>query len=542
MPTNDTVNFYANDPAARGAKRAIQVPVPLPSRPGFDIQGWMGTGGLHHPGTPEFDAGQLYVALTRTVKVWEAFFARDFDVWQVTGGSLQVIPRAGQDLNAYYDRQSLRFFYDANPRTGETVYTCESLEVAAHETGHAILDEYHPEYWDSLLPETAAFHEAFSDCSAILTTLAEPSIRTAMLKQTRGNLSRSNLVSRLAEQMGRALHDTHGREVSYRSSLRNAVNRFKYQRPETLPWRAPISKLSSESHNFSRIFTGAFYDLLAAIYSQLRAGGLDADEALVKARDDAGKLLARGVELAPAGEATFKVIAIAMLKADVQDFNGQYHQALHDIFVKRRILTADEADTVRGLVKPGEMLVRSGGGKGIQPLKPMRRRRGIAELSARRIQSELGLPEEVELKLERSYTRAGKERVIQLTHSREVVLEGPEYGRASGAVVELRGGASVHLTSRGMVTASHYREPEAEEVTSIQDHVKRLVARKRIYFTEPGEPLKIEHLMDVKRPYYTAQDEAGKLRIKRAFIAGAVLLSSMRKQGETLERPLREAD
>jgi len=519
MPTNDTVNFYTNDPAARGAKRAIQVPVPLPSRPGFDIQGWMGRGGLHPPETPEFDAGQLYVALTRTVKAWEAFFARDFDVWQVTGGSLKVIPRAGQGLNAYYDRRSLRFFYDGNPRTGETVYACESLEVASHETGHAILDEYHPEYWDSLLPETAAFHEAFSDCSAILTTLAEPSVRAAMLKQTKGNLNRSNLVSRLAEQMGRAFHDTLGREESYRSSLRNAVNRFKYQRPETLPWRAPISRLSSESHNFSRVFTGAFYDLLAAIYGQLRAGGLGADGALFKTRDDAGKLLARGVELAPAGEATFKVIAIAMLKADVQDFNGQYHQVLDDIFVKRRILTAGEADVVRGLVKPSEMLVRSGGGKGIQPLKPMRRRRGIAEPSAKRIRSELGLPEEVKLKLERSYTGTGKKRVIQLTHSCQVVLKGPEYGRASGAVVELRGGVSVHLTSRGMVAASHYREPEVEEVTSIQDHVKRLVSRKRIYFTEPGKTLHVEHLMDIKKPYYTARDEAGKLRIKRAFIA-----------------------
>jgi len=45
------------------------------------------------------------------------------------------------------------------------------------------------------------------------------------------------------------------------------------------------------------------------------------------------------------------------------------------------------------------------------------------------------------------------------------------------------------------------------------------VARKRIYFTEPGKTLHVEHLMDIKKPYYTARDEAGKLRIKRAFIA-----------------------
>ncbi len=45
------------------------------------------------------------------------------------------MPAAGADMNAYYDRRSLRFFY-YNHR-GRNVYFGDSADIVAHELGHA---------------------------------------------------------------------------------------------------------------------------------------------------------------------------------------------------------------------------------------------------------------------------------------------------------------------------------------------------------------------------------------------------------------------
>src|ERR1019366_1529094 len=92
-------------------------------------------------------------------------------------GPLEVIPNAGRDLNAYYDRRSLSFF--VLPIGNELICSGSSTDVVSHETGHAILDSLRPDFWDSALPEHAAFHEAFGDCMAILTALIDASIRDA---------------------------------------------------------------------------------------------------------------------------------------------------------------------------------------------------------------------------------------------------------------------------------------------------------------------------------------------------------------------------
>jgi len=52
-------------------------------------------------------------------------------------------------------------FYDVDKKTKRYVYAAESLDVVAHEAGHAILDVYQPGFWSTPDLETASFHEAF---------------------------------------------------------------------------------------------------------------------------------------------------------------------------------------------------------------------------------------------------------------------------------------------------------------------------------------------------------------------------------------------
>lgn len=526
LPT--LVNFYANDPAARGTS-LVQVPFPDPTQPGFAIDKWDGKPGMFQPGTAGFDAVQLYVALSHTVAFWDNMFTKPFDRWQSTSGPLRVIPRAGRDFNAYYDRASLRFFYNRDPKSGHTVYTSESLDIAAHEAGHAILDERHPEYWDALHPETSAFHESFGDCSAILTTLADPDIREAVLSETGGDLARSNIVSRLAEQLGQALFNVAGPGVSRQDALRDAVNKFRYRKPESLPPSAPQSRLSAEPHNFSRVFTGAFYDILVGIYNLLRSNAA-ADVALAQAHQDASKILARGIELAPPGEATYQTIATALLKADRLNFGGKYFQVLRNAFVKRRILSAAQADIFKPLAQAAtraghpRLQIHSNGEKvhvrgsppeidlsGITPRAP-----GI-DLPAE-VKAELDLPRDITFTFARSFTSHPDEEVLKFAATREIRLEGPEYGEASGCLVQVSGGVTLHADTRGRLVASHHSAVADRDLVAVQENVKKLVAANRIHLTQPGETVSFSLLIAQRTPFYIDYDEAGERRIRRAYI------------------------
>ena len=261
-PPTPEIRFFPNDPdASVGLVPATPVSG-LEGDPPFTIEGRRYAPAPYAPGTLAFQYWQGETALRRTIRVWEDLFDRDFGAWH-DDRPLRVRLRAGRDLNAFYDRKALQFFYDTDKVTGRTVYAAESLDVVAHEAGHAVLDTYQPGYWATPDPETAAFHESFADCSSLLVTLTDPAVRRAFLGETASRARGSNLVSKLAEALGRAIHDNYGPgAVSDPTRLRDANNSFRYADPGALPAGAPDESLASEPHSFSRVFTGAFYDVL----------------------------------------------------------------------------------------------------------------------------------------------------------------------------------------------------------------------------------------------------------------------------------------
>ena len=252
---------------------------------------------------------------------------------------LSVDLDAGDDLNAYYDRQELCFFH-ATVR-GVTVYSGESPDVLCHELGHALLDAIRPQLWNAASIEVASFHEAFGDISAMLAALDLPSVRADVLAATAGRLSRASRVSRLAEQLGWAIRQSHPDAVDA-DCLRNAVNSFFYRQPEQLPPMAPASALSSEPHSFSRVFTAAWLESLAGM---LEARGPGAD-GLAAAALDAGRLLAGAVGTARIASNYFAQIAAGLLSADERLTKGAYHPAIRRAFVGRGILSMSSAAAV----------------------------------------------------------------------------------------------------------------------------------------------------------------------------------------------------
>ncbi|HYQ90176.1 MAG TPA: hypothetical protein VEU09_11180, partial [Candidatus Binatia bacterium] len=143
-----TVRFYPNDPLAPVGLENVTPVTPESGEPSFTIDGPRYAPAPYAPGTLAFQYWQGEVALARTIRVWEDLFDRDFTRWH-EDHPLLVKLRAGKDLNAFYDRKSLQFFYDVDRKTRRTVYAAESLDVVAHETGHAVLDCYQPGFWST---------------------------------------------------------------------------------------------------------------------------------------------------------------------------------------------------------------------------------------------------------------------------------------------------------------------------------------------------------------------------------------------------------
>ncbi|MCD4783555.1 MAG: hypothetical protein K8T10_06965 [Candidatus Eremiobacteraeota bacterium] len=325
---------------------------------------------FYQPIEPQFDQVNSYVSSYKTLDMSQNYLGKDIE-WAFSGDQLKVYSHAGEGANAYYARwqKSINFFYFESPAMEKTIQTSQSEDVVSHETGHAVLDGMKPGYLSSWGGETRAFHEAFADSSAMLRTLNNDRNLEGILNETGGDLRKRNRLSMLAEEFGKAIRlmndDPSDDDKTY---LRNARNEFKYIPPSDLPSEGPREELTSESHSFSRIFSGAFYDCINTLYDRfaeelppLHPPEEEAPDqettppqnqepqpipdrmgALKKARDIMGPLLLKGVELAPSSSATFKNIALSMLKADEMINEGVHKQDLEKVFLDRKIITPED--------------------------------------------------------------------------------------------------------------------------------------------------------------------------------------------------------
>ncbi len=298
--------------------------------------------GLH---SAEFRYWSAAEAAARAAAFWRQLVPPGTN-WQL-GDTLPLLLDEGEDFNAYYDRQALNFFHGT--AGGRTVFSGESPDVVCHEEGHAVLDALRPELFDAGSIEAVAFHESFGDMSALLSALQLPALRAAILQDTGGDLRRSSRLSRLAEQLGWAIRQFAPDAVE-RDCLRNAANSFFYTNPEGLPSTAPAAQLSSEPHAFSRVFTGAFLEVLAGGFRLAGANPSEADLQAVSV--DLARLLVAGILAAPIVPEFMSQVAAAIVAADAAAegaARGQYGDVLRSAFVRHGILSPQSAVSIATL-------------------------------------------------------------------------------------------------------------------------------------------------------------------------------------------------
>jgi len=125
---------------------------------------------------------------------------------------------------------------------------------------------------------------------AMLMCLQDDSSIALAAQQTGGDMTKQNCIAALGEEIGIAINDVVGQNVTGGPYTRNALNDFKWADPNTLPQDAPPDQLSSEVHSFSRLWSGAFYDVLTGIQARNMAAGMDAATALKAPAPKASRL------------------------------------------------------------------------------------------------------------------------------------------------------------------------------------------------------------------------------------------------------------
>jgi hypothetical protein len=288
---------------------------------------------------------------------------RPIEKW-ASGKTLSLVPRAGLDINAYYDRKSLKFFYFGDPKLKKRVYTCDSRPVVLHEFGHAFLDILRPDLWSSQAIEVWALHEAFGDIIGLFGLLEYDELINFGIKETDGNLLKSNILSKMAAEMGRGIYNT--TEGAYGESpecLRNLANNFIYVEPEKLPKEGREDQILNQHHSFSRVFSGAFYELLITIANIKVKSGKKQIVALKEARDVCAKYLIQGCMYAPGRARMFESLCKQILLVDKAD-GEPYQKIIKNVFEKRKLIkpvvkslsTLKRDEIINSLSEPHEVL------------------------------------------------------------------------------------------------------------------------------------------------------------------------------------------
>jgi hypothetical protein len=237
---------------------------------------------------PQFHQQMVYAVAMTTIKNFERALGRKI-LWsdrlaenQTPGKNksrfrsafvrlLRIYPHALRQANAYYhpDKKAILFgYFPAKPAhpglklPGETVFTCLSHDVIAHETTHAILDGLHRRYIEPTHPDTRAFHEGFADLVALFQHFTFPDVLKHQIAKTRGNLISQNLLGQLALEFGRAL--------GHYGSLRDAIGETNPKTKEWVPHIPDPSEYQTkmEFHDRGAILVAAVFEAFLTLYKQ----------------------------------------------------------------------------------------------------------------------------------------------------------------------------------------------------------------------------------------------------------------------------------
>jgi hypothetical protein len=207
---------------------------------------------------PRFHQQMVYAVAAKVLENFERALGRRLSLTR-RSRPLRLFPHAFRGANACYDdhMHAVLFGYfdasrsDPGPNLpGQTVFTCLSHDIIAHEMTHALVHRLRPFFQEATNPDVLAFHEGFSDVVALFQHFSYPDLLRQAIQRQRTNLRDNKLLVGLAHQFGYASGS--GR------ALRSAIDVQDKTRYAT----------SFEAHDRGAVMVGAIFDAFFRTYQR----------------------------------------------------------------------------------------------------------------------------------------------------------------------------------------------------------------------------------------------------------------------------------
>jgi hypothetical protein len=264
-PRGECVEVIDVDPASGSCYAPVDLNLPhLLAKDGLDPS----------ESNPQFHQQMCYTVAMRTIEAFERALGRKA-MWASRRvrdkkgkvlkedfvQRLRIYPHALRTANSFYSPERvallLGYFRASSNGAGTTlprsrVFCAVSHDIIAHETTHALLDGLHRRYQEFTNSNVPAFHEAFADIVAMFQHFSLPESLIAVIRTTRGDLEKNNLLAELAIQFGQA---TTGSYEALRDALRDDPKVANYQNYE-----------NEEPHKLGSVLVAAVFAAFLSIY------------------------------------------------------------------------------------------------------------------------------------------------------------------------------------------------------------------------------------------------------------------------------------
>jgi hypothetical protein len=238
------------------------------------------------------DAIHTYATIRLVINLFEDFFERPihWSWWKHGGGDPLLIKIRSNDINARYIEDQKCIELDNYGTKDNRIHSCRSVDLIAHETGHAILDCFLP-HLNKGNAETKGIGEAFCDLAGMFMVLSQFDLCEYVIEETKGDLTQSSILSLFAVGYGSA-------ENQFKE-IRNAINTYTYQHEAWSPY------------DHSQVLVAALYEILVELFKENRKS----------IQEDADNLYLSGKQWMKAIIAVFQRCPVP--SPDIEDFGKQ---------------------------------------------------------------------------------------------------------------------------------------------------------------------------------------------------------------------------
>jgi hypothetical protein len=335
----------------------------------------MSAGLTPSPSNGQFHLQMVYAVCSLTYAAFRRALGRDL-AWSLETPPdkgplrLKIRPFGFRGRNAGYSRESgdlsFGFFRARKDPAGFTVpqgliFTALSHDIIAHETTHALLDAMRASFASPTNPDVPAFHEALADLVALFLHFSYPGVVEQAIRDSRGNIAGSSMLSELAREFGYARST-----LDHPSALRTAID-VTGLAPFDSDFSAGGDKQPTqydstlEMHKLGSVLVSAVFEAFVTIVrrkserlfriagiSQNDIGRVDLTDELARAISEEAAAVAsqflnvciRAVDYCPPVDLEFGEYLRAMITADaelVDEDKWGYREALMRSFRRRGI-------------------------------------------------------------------------------------------------------------------------------------------------------------------------------------------------------------